>query len=115
MTQDNGHRSSRSARSRKVVTQPVAQEAGFQRAVVEYAQLCGWRVWHDADSRRNAPGLPDLILVRPPRLLFAELKREGGRVRPEQREWLAALAACGVETALWHPSDWPAIEQTLRR
>ncbi|GEC05679.1 hypothetical protein SSP24_33340 [Streptomyces spinoverrucosus] len=28
-----------------------------------------------------------------------------GRLRPEQRDWLKHLAACGFETALWRPKD----------
>lgn len=90
-------------------------EAGFQRWVTEFAGLRGWRVWHDQDSRRNAPGLPDLLMVRGRRLVFAELKRQRGRVRPEQREWLAALVLVGgnVETYLWRPSDRAVIETIL--
>ncbi len=89
-------------------------EAGFQSAVMELATLAGWLVWHDADSRKNAPGLPDLIMVKPPRAVFAELKTASGRLRADQRRWLDALGACpGVETYLWRPSDWPAIERTL--
>jgi hypothetical protein len=55
-------------------------EAEFQAQVVSLAELRGWRIFHDHDSRRNTAGLPDLILVRRGRLIFAELKSERGRI-----------------------------------
>lgn len=94
----------------------VESEAAFQRAVLDYAALSGWLVYHDHDSRRNAPGLPDLVLVRAPRVVFAELKTATGRLRPAQAVWLDALSACpGVESYVWRPGDWQTIERTLRR
>ena len=91
-------------------------EADFQAAVMEYAQLRGWLVFHDHDSRKNLPGLPDLILTRPGRLIFAELKVARRRLRPEQQAWLETLSTVpGVETFLWRwPKSWELIEATLR-
>lgn len=95
-------------------------EAGFQDAVVEYAQLRGWRHWHDQDSRRNVAGLPDLLLVRKGRLVVAELKAESGRVSPAQLVWLgefelvAQASGGAVAVHVWRPSDWPTIEDVLR-
>lgn len=92
----------------------VEREADFQGAVISLARLTGWLAFHSHDSRRSAAGWPDLALCKPPRLLVVELKTTRGRLRPEQRVWLTALAACpGVEVALWRPADWPAIERAL--
>ena len=89
-------------------------ERDFQRQVVELAELTGWRTYHTYDSRNSHPGFPDLVLVRAPRLIFAELKRERGRVAAAQREWAEDLEACpGVEYYLWRPSDWDEIKQVL--
>lgn len=63
---------------------------------------------------RNESGFPDLVLVRRPRVIFAELKAERGRLLDAQRDWLAALRDCSVESYLWRPSDWPEIERVLR-
>lgn len=91
-------------------------EASFQDKVVQLAELCGWEWWHDTDSRRNKAGLPDLLLVRPPRLVFAELKAEKGAVRPAQRQWLELLGRCpGVEAYLWFPSDFEEVKEVLKR
>lgn len=97
-------------------------EDAFQTAFVNLAVFTGWRCYHPPDNRpsRNtgrvqavAPGFPDWTLVRAPRLVFAELKAEKGRVRPEQIEWLDELRATGAEAYLWRPSDWKTIERLL--
>jgi hypothetical protein len=101
---------------------PDVSEADFQRAVIELAKLRGWRVWHDNDSRRNAAGFPDLIMVRRGRLVLAELKAQRGRLRPEQDGWLRDLAIVEAEAEgtgavaerLWRPSDWSEIQAVLR-
>jgi len=62
--------------------------------------------FHPFDSRRSTPGWPDIVLVRPPSVIFAELKTATGRLTPAQRTWLDALDGCpGVEAYLWRPSD----------
>ncbi len=100
-------------------------ERDFERQVLELAKICGWRTAHFRPAKTSkgwrtpvsgdGAGLPDLILVRPPEIVFAELKSEaGGKLRPEQREWLEALSRCeGVEARLWRPSDFEEIERTL--
>lgn len=96
-------------------TPPAPTERQFQAAVVEAVRLCGWAVYHTWLSARSAPGFPDLVLARPPRLLFAELKRDGAGLTPAQTAWGALLAACpGVEYHVWRPGDWPAIERALQ-
>jgi hypothetical protein len=92
-------------------------EKQLQAQVVQLAQLGGWRTYHTHDSRRSAPGFPDLVLVRPPRLVFAELKSENGRIRPEQEMWLEALAGCAEapESHLWRPRDLEEVQRILTR
>lgn len=99
-------------------------EREFQRVVVACARLFGWRVHHTrpaimrsgkwATPLQGDAGLPDLILCRPPRLIFAELKSEHGRTRPEQQAWLSALAQVPrIEVYVWRPSDWAHIVKIL--
>ncbi len=99
-------------------------EKDFQRQVLELARLYGWRVAHFHDSRRqvkpgvfvgdkDAAGFPDLVLVRPPELVVLELKRELGKTTSEQDEWLADLAACGVEVSVVRPSGWDVLRRRL--
>jgi hypothetical protein len=89
-------------------------ERALQDAVVELASRLGWLTYHTHDSRRSQPGFPDLVLVHEPwrRLLVVELKREKGRLSPAQRVWLDALAAAGVTTAVWRPSQ--LLDGTIR-
>ncbi len=95
-------------------TLPPMSEAAWQGRVIDYARLRGWTVMHHPDSRRaTAAGWPDLSLVRPPRLIFAELKAQQGRVRPEQALMHAVLRHCSVDVWVWRPSDWPQVMETL--
>ena len=91
-------------------------EAGFLGWVRDRAAWARppWRTYHTLRSRGSEPGFPDLVLVRPPRLIFAELKATGGRVSRPQRGWLTDLEATGVEVYLWWPSDRPTIERILQ-
>jgi hypothetical protein len=84
-------------------------ERQWQELIVDMARLHGWWVHHHYDARHSTPGWPDLVLMRPPELVFVELKTNRGRVTTEQRDVLAGLAACGVETAVWRPADEVAV------
>lgn len=90
-------------------------EASFQGALIEYAEVMGWKTYHTRDSRGSTAGYPDLTLVRDNRLIFAELKTETGRVSPAQRDWIEALSAAGAEVHIWRPTDWNDITETLKR
>ena len=99
--------------SRQVLDTALS-ERDFQRQVVQLAEVMGWRVYHTYDSRRSSPGFPDLVLVRAPRVIFVELKRQRGRVTAAQTEWADELGLCpGVEYYLWRPSYWDEIVEVL--
>lgn len=88
-------------------------EAAFQATILELAHLQGWQTHHEYDSRRSSPGYPDLVLMRPPVILFRELKKETGHVTKAQQRWLDDLEACGLDAAVWRPRDWPQIVELL--
>jgi hypothetical protein len=97
---------------------PDLSEAQLLQNVRDLAQLLGYLLYHTHDSRRSEPGFPDLALVhvRRRRALFVELKARTGRLRPMQEVWLNALAAVGMEVAVWRPAQWfdGTIERALK-
>lgn len=110
------------------ILRAAMSESDFQKAVLAKARDLGWTVWHDAATNaprvcyacrapargpRNASGLPDLILVRGARLIWAELKSQDGVTSPEQRQWIAALRAAGQQVYVWRPSQWDSIVEVL--
>jgi hypothetical protein len=89
-------------------------EAHFQQRVIRLANFFGWKEFHLLDPIGSPAGFPDLLLRRPPRLIWAELKSQHGVVRPPQRAFLAELQACGQEAYTWRPSDFDEIQTLLR-
>jgi hypothetical protein len=95
------------ARSGRRHPGPGMSEAQLLAAVRRLARLRQWLTYHTHLSRHSEPGWPDLVLlsVHQRRLLIVELKTDTGATSPEQDQWLAALAACGIEVAIWRPRD----------
>lgn len=99
-------------------------EAEFQRLVEGLAKKLGWLSCHMKKAfvegriitPTSVPGFPDLVLVRPPALVFLELKTEANKKRdPDQIEWIRSLQRCdGVEAFIVRPSDWREIVDLLR-
>lgn len=98
-------------------------EREFERAVIEALDVFGWRWCHFRPGRTasgwrtalsGAAGFPDIVAVRGERVLFIELKAEGGRLSGPQREWLAELERAGQDVRVWRPDDWDEIKAALR-
>lgn len=79
--------------------QLLATERQLQDTLWTCAKRCGWDAYHTHDSRRSEPGFPDLVCVKQGRILFLEIKKQRGRVSPEQRRWIDALAVIGSPVA----------------
>ena len=99
----------------EIQVDPYPREADFQRVVVQMARICGWQVYHTANSRRSTPGFPDLVLWHPQweRVIFRELKTQHGQISVAQDDVLQSLTAAGADARVWRPSDWDIIEETL--
>src|SRR5260221_314378 len=116
-------------------------EHDFQTRVTDMATRFGWKFWHvpapmkwargEFRGASEAAGLPDLILLHddPPRMIFAELKGDGGKLADKQREFLASAKlvaeaaytsreetsfASPIGVYAWTPTDEPVVEQILR-
>ena len=104
---------------------PAAElERDFQSAVIEAARALGWTVAHFRPARTahgwrtpvqaDGKGFPDLCLVRD-RVLFIELKADGGRLTHEQAAWVSKLRWGGAEVYVFRPDDWDEVVQVLKR
>ena len=98
-------------------------ETAFKKQVIDLAHAYHWGCYSIPDSRyATLAGWPDLSLIRTtgkPRLVFAELKGEDGRVSKQQETVLGMLKAIAavndsIEVYVWRPRDWEEIQTTLR-
>lgn len=100
-------------------------EADLQTEVIRMAKLGGWMVCHFRAAKNSRgvwatpiqghAGFPDVVMVHGElqRTVYAELKKEGQYLKPEQKEWRDALLAAGQEWYLWRPTDLHDIQKTL--
>ena len=135
----------------ELTTVAPVSETAFLGQLLELSSLLGYEAVHfrPAQTSRGwrtpvqgslGKGWPDLVLVRARdrRLIFAELKADGGKTTSEQERVLEVLrsvefeASCGevplahtddqrreccpplVEIVVWRPADFDAIVETLR-
>ena len=93
-------------------------EKDFQERVCHLARLYHWRIYSIPDSRRvSMAGYPDLTMwnVQQKRLIFAELKREKGKVSESQKIVLSELGQLvQCEVYVWRPSDWDSIIEIMK-
>jgi hypothetical protein len=76
----------------------LAHAYSFKAAHFRPAQTAkGWRTPVGGDGR----GFVDLVLAKPGRVLFVELKADAGRLTAQQKEWVEVLDA-----KVWRPADW---------
>lgn len=87
-------------------------EKDLQKHVRKFAEGLGWKVAVTWTSLHSPKGWPDLFMVRHGEAVAIELKREKGKVTPEQETWLAELRMVpGVKFAgVIRPSQWFAGE-----
>lgn len=110
----------RSTRARRSPSAPVSAlhitEKAWMAQVIELAQRLKWAVYHTHDSRRSAPGFPDLVMLRDGRMIVCELKTLRGKLTDDQRFWLDQFAQCdGVERVeVWRPNQLQEIVEILR-
>lgn len=91
----------------------VMLEKTLQARVLYRARKYGWKTAHagrgiiGAHANVLTPmssGWPDLMLFREPRVMAWELKRQTGRLSPDQIEWQSLMNACGIPAITIRPS-----------
>lgn len=108
------------------VVASARNEADFQGCVIDLFREFGWRVSHNQPARTargrmittGDPGFPDLTCLRPPDLLFLELKHVGAWTNPEVREqqyvWINGLQAAGQHAWIVNEGAWPLLVAMAR-
>jgi len=109
---------------------PKESEAEFQDKIVKLARLCGWKVAHFRPAMTSrgqwitpvsadGKGFPDLVMVKPPHILFVECKSATGKLTLEQKDWANILHDVMIHPnqrvfqRIWRPSDEDEIEKFL--
>lgn len=81
------------------------RERELQSQVELLLRMGGWLVYHTYDSRRSAPGFPDIVALRGSRILALELKVEGAKPSEAQYEWLRAWDRAGALAYVVRPGN----------
>lgn len=98
-------------------------ERHFTDRVKRYATRGGWLPYHTLRAKGSDPGFPDLVLLRVPRLVVAELKVPPNTHPSDWQEvWLAGWRTLAllsgphlsIEVFLWTPDQWSDVERVLR-
>jgi len=96
----------------KVPQQFKVTEKRFTTRVVGYMRKHGWHVQRNGwvgVGNQFIQGFPDLVCVRDV-VLFVELKRADGKLRPPQEMWRDWIRDAGGNWELWRPQDWDDIK-----
>jgi len=100
-------------------------ESDWQGQVFELARLYGYSYVHFRAARTTrgwrvpvegplGKGWPDIVLFRPGRTVYAELKRETGNECSPDQLWVhEQIRAAGNECYVWKPSDLNEVQRVL--
>lgn len=103
-------------------------ERQFQDEVIDYAHLMGYEIAHFRAVRVqradgsvyyctpatvDGEGWPDLVIIKPPKVFFVELKTTKGVVRKRQEHWIEMLSACGLDAGVLRPEGWEELRRNL--
>lgn len=61
---------------------------------------CKWKIFRGIQK-----GFPDILAIKPPYILWIELKTEQGQLKPEQKQVGTMLEACGQRWIHARPRD----------
>jgi hypothetical protein len=114
----------------KTITADKLTEEQFLNQIVDLAHLYGWKaahfrgvrvqrangtVFYQTPVQADGKGFPDLVLIKPGHpVIFAELKAKGGKLSPEQIDWLETLTQTkDIQVGIWYPEDFDVIHGIL--
>jgi hypothetical protein len=101
-------------------------EAEWMVTIGDALDVTGWAWIHHRPARRkdgkwttptqgnSSKGFPDLVCIRPPRVLWIEVKTNAGRATREQTAWIESLRSSGQEAYILHfPRDWHRFDNLI--
>ena len=94
--------------------QLAISETELREQIRDLCKYTGWKFYFTWNSYHSPKGLPDLILRKKPRLIFAELKSEKGELSDAQLDWYFDLKESGFEVYIWRPSMFNQIVEILQ-
>ena len=92
-------------------------ERDFQHKVIKVARSFGWTDFHVLRSKGMRGGFPDLFLIRPPDIVWAELKATNGKLSDAQKEMYEMLKESLQNVYVWYAEneeDWDEIVEVLK-
>jgi hypothetical protein len=114
LADDEERQTARAQREALTAHHRVQSEAEVCRDLEEALERGGWAYIRLTDSRRqHAVGWPDYFAVRGRELLGLEAKRERGRLRPAQHDWIGVLEGAGIPCLVVRPSTLDAVRARL--
>lgn len=110
----------------KAIKAPPITEKQFQEQIFDLAHAFGWAIAHFRPARTkygwatpvagDGKGFPDCVLAKEGHpVIFAEIKRKGGKLSLEQQQWIEMLKLCpGVMVFVWYSEDIDQIVEVLK-
>ena len=96
----------------------MTTEKQFLPTVIELLRCLGWEVDHTFEQRqyahRSSKGRPDIVAVRE-RVVWIEVKGDGGKLTPEQEYWIDLLKKARQEIYVIYPEDYYWLVEVLKR
>lgn len=80
-------------------------EEQTQSAICNLCDYLHLKWFHNPDSRRVNPGLPDLIIIGPRGVIYVELKSRTGELRKAQEETIVLLRQSQQRVFVWRHTD----------
>jgi hypothetical protein len=103
-------------------------ERQFQDEVIDYAHLMGYKVAHFRTVRvqradgscyyctpavADGEGWVDLVICKPPKIFFVELKVGRNKPTEAQLMWHDLLERCGLDVGVLYPEHWEEFRGNL--
>lgn len=70
-------------------------EGPVQAALIKGLESAGW--WVQKVVGQSRSGLPDVVAAKDGRVIWIEVKRDGGKLRPSQRREIPLMRKAGCE------------------